>query len=245
MELHGKRALVTGASSGIGRAVALALAEHGVSIVLQGRDEARLHALRERIEREEDAPPTAVIAADLTDEQAANTAVDRAASAFGGLEILVHCAGVSQRRNMPFAETDTEGYRRILSTNVDGAFYCMRRALSYLREAEEGYIVNILSTAATSAGKGGGVYAASKHATRALQEALVAECRGTGVRVSSVSPGPVATEIWTHKTTPPSEAEKQTMLRPETIADIVVFLLCQDANVFIPDVRVEPWMFGQ
>lgn len=239
MELHGKRALVTGASSGIGRAVALALAAEGASLALQGRDEEKLQSVKEQL----DGVRAFSIAADLTVEEAAIEAVDRAAAELGGLDYVVHCAGVSQRRNPPFTEIDSQEYHRIMRTNADGALYCMRSALPHLRQSEAGYLVNILSTAATSAGAGGGVYAASKHAARALQEALAAECRGTSVRVSSVSPGPVATEIWSHKDAPPASEKLDRMLRPEDIAQTVLFLLKQEPNVFIPDIRVEPWFY--
>lgn len=241
MRLQGKRALVTGASSGIGRAVAKALAMEGVHLALQGRDEARLAAVQAAAAADGFAPLR--ILADLTVEQAAEDAVDRAAQGLGGLDFLIHCAGISQADNPPFERTDTDAYHRIMRTNADATLFCMRRALRYVREAEAGYLVNILSTAATAAGAGGGVYAASKHAAKALQEALAAECRGTTVRVSSVSPGPVDTEIWSHKAEPPPAARRERMLRPEEIAEVVLFLLRQPPGVFIPDIRVEPWFY--
>lgn len=237
MELTGKRALITGASGGIGGEVALALAARGVRVAVQGRRQEELLRLQSQA-----ACPLVAVTADLTDESAANAAVDKAAEALGGLDTLVHCAGVSQSSNPPFERILTREYRRIMSTNVDGSLFVLRRSLQYLRVEETGYIINILSTAATSAGAGGGVYAASKHAARALQEALLAECRGSSVRVSSISPGPVRTGIWSHKDTPPSQENLRHMLSPKDIAQIVVFLLTRDAHIHIPDIRVEPWI---
>jgi NADP-dependent 3-hydroxy acid dehydrogenase YdfG len=87
------------------------------------------------------------------------------------------------------------------------------------------------------------MYSASKYAARAVTESIIAECMGTGVRVSSISPGPVNTNIWAHKTTPVTEERKEKMLRTEDIANIISFLLQSDSNVHIGNITVEPWFY--
>lgn len=89
----------------------------------------------------------------------------------------------------------------------------------------------------------GGTYSASKYAANALIETLIQECRGSNIRISSISPDPVSTNIWSHKIIPPSKEEQKRMLRPEDIADIASFLISTPENVHIRDIEVTPWKF--
>ena len=157
------------------------------------------------------------------------------------IDVLINAAGCSMHAPCSFKDITDEEYLRILKTNTDGLFYMTRAVLPYMEEQHGGFIVNILSTAAHLAQAGNGPYSASKYAANAFTETLIQEYRGTGIRISSISPGPVATQIWSHKTNPPSEEAKKRMLRPENIADIAAFIISSPSNVHIRDIEVTPW----
>lgn len=231
-------ALVTGAGSGIGRAVAARLHGMGMALALLGRDAEKLETAAADLRG---GPEVMTLPVDVRDEAAVTAAVESVHERFGRIDVLVNSAGVSQRRNVDFPDMDHTEFRRILDTNTDGLLLMTREVLRHMRGRDSGYIINILSTAAWQAGQGVGMYAASKMAARALTEALTEECRGTGIRVSSISPGPVASEIWSHKSEPVPQSRLKKMLRTEDIADAAQFLLHTHKNVFIPDITITPW----
>ena len=141
---------------------------------------------------------------------------------------------------MPLEEVDRELWDRVVRTNLDGTYHFCRAVLPAMKSRDSGFILNILSTASFAAQPGNSAYSASKYGARALTEALAEELRGTGVRVASINPGPVATEIWSHKTKPPSQEALENMLRPEDIADLALFLITRPANVDIRSVTITP-----
>ena len=242
MDISGKKALVTGASSGIGRAIALSLASSGVDVALVGRSQERLQETVNMLPPE-CATRTICCPADLLLEAEASRVVVKTATELGGLDYLINCAGVSQRKNYPVEEIETEEFHRIMRSNVDSLLFCCREAMPYLRESSGAYIINILSTAAFATGAGGGAYSASKYAARALHEAMTAACKGSNIRISAISPGPVLTNIWSHKTEIITQERKDGMLQPENIAEIALFLLRLDPNVHIENIKVEPWFY--
>jgi len=242
MNIDGKKALVTGASSGIGKSVALFLASKGIHVALVGRDEARLNETADQTAAISDVKTFCCIA-DLSVEDDARKAVNQAAIALGGLDYLMNCAGVSQRATYKIDEIESAEFHRIMRTNVDSMLYCSGEAMKYLKESTAAYIINILSTAAFSTGAGGGMYSASKYAARALHESMVLGCKGSNIRVSAISPGPVHTDIWSHKIKTVAASKKEKMLQPDNIAEIVWFLLNLDPNVHIDNMKVEPWFY--
>jgi NADP-dependent 3-hydroxy acid dehydrogenase YdfG len=242
VDISGKKALVTGASSGIGRSIALTLASNGVDIALAGRSRSRLQETADMISPD-CAARVVCCPADLLSEEDTRQMVKRAAAELGGLDYLVNCAGVSQRKDYKVEDIETDDFHRIMRTNVDSLLFCCREAMPCLKESGGAYIINILSTAAFATGAGGGMYSASKYAARALHEAMVAACKGSNIRVSAISPGPVLTNIWSHKTEEITQKRKNGMLRPENIAEIVLFLLRLDPNVHIGNIGVEPWFY--
>ena len=241
-DISGKMAVVTGASSGIGKAVAIALARQGVHTALVGRSIERLEETAEAI-RAIGSTKTVCCPADLAVESEAVKAIKFAASELGSLDYLLNCAGVSQRESTELEKITSSEYHRIMRTNVDSVLYCCREAFPYLKESDGAYIITILSTAAFSTGAGGGIYSASKYAARALHEAMELSCKGSNIKLSAISPGPVNTNIWSHKSEPVSEKRKEKMLLAENIADIAIFLLTQDPNVHIGNIIVQPWFY--
>ena len=242
INITGKKAFVTGASSGIGRSIALALAAQGVDIALTGRDLTRLEATAADIAAISQVK-TYCYPANLMVEAEAHSAVTKAAADLGGLDYLVNCAGVSQNKGYKIDEIDPAEFQRIMSSNVDSLLYCTQGAMPYLKESTGAYIINILSTAAFNTGAGGGMYSASKYAARALHEAIELGCKGTNIKVSAISPGPVKTNIWSHKIEEITESRKEFMLDPENIGNITVFLLTADPNMHIGNITVEPWFY--
>ncbi|TFV50440.1 SDR family NAD(P)-dependent oxidoreductase [Blastococcus sp. TF02A_35] len=240
--LAGKVALVTGASSGIGEATAVALAEAGAAVAVGARRKDRLEALADRLR----GSGASVLALDLdvTDEQACADAVRRTREELGGLDVLVNNAGVMLLGTIVGA--DPEDWRRMLSTNVLGVMYMTHAAVDGMVEQGSGDIVNMSSVAGRTARKGAGVYNASKWAVNAFSESLRQEVTGRGVRVSLVEPGAVSTELTDHITQPDAKAASQKMytsmrsLEAEDIARAVLYVVSQPAHVAVNEVLVRP-----
>ncbi len=184
--LEGRHAVVTGATRGIGRAIAETLARLGADVTLMGRDRALLDAGAAVL------GGRAVIC-DVTDESSVEAAFATATDAAGAVEILVNNAGIGA--SAPFHRMDTEHWRGIIDTNLNGTFYCSRSVFPAMRETGWGRIVNVASTAGL---KGYGyiaAYAASKHGVVGLTRALAIEAAARGVTVNAVCPGYTDTDI--------------------------------------------------
>ena len=240
--LSGKVALVTGASSGIGEATAVALAGAGAAVAIGARRKDRLDALAARLG---DGGATVLqLDLDVTDEQACGEAVRRTRAELGGLDVLVNNAGVMLLGTI--AGADTEDWRRMIGTNVLGLMYMTHAAIEGMVEQGSGDVVNISSVAGRTARRGAGVYNASKWAVNAFSESLRQEVTGRGVRISLVEPGAVSTELTTHITQPQAKADMQRAhaeLRPlqaDDVARAVVFLVTQPAHVAVNEMLIRP-----
>lgn len=237
--MKGRTAIVTGASKGIGYAAVKMLAGHGVKVAAVSRTSEDLEAAAAALNQQCDGEVLAV-AADVSTEEGAVKAFYQAAEELGHVDYLINCAGVSQHGSCGITDIQAEEFNRIMNTNVNSVLYMCRE---FLKNTREGYIINILSTASYDTGAGGIMYSASKYAAKAVTEGITKGLKGTGVRITSISPGPVNTNIWSHKDEPVSEERKSKMLKPEDIAGIMEFLLNTDENVQIHDIKVEPWFY--
>jgi NADP-dependent 3-hydroxy acid dehydrogenase YdfG len=241
--LNGKRALVTGASSGIGEATAKALAAAGASVALGARRKERIDKLAERIEK--GGGVAHAFEVDVSDEGAARGFVEGATAALGGLDILVNNAGVMLLG--PVEGADTEGWRRMVEVNVLGLLYCTHAALPIMRQAGGGHIVNVSSVAGRSANAGSAVYNATKFGVTAFSEALRQEALDANIRVTVVEPGYVATELQSQNVDPTVLARLEKMqeeigevLESEDIANSILYAVTQSQRVNVNEILVRP-----
>ena len=241
-KLDGKVALVTGASSGIGEATALALAEEGAAVAISARRADRLEDLAKRIEAK--GGKVKVIVADVALEDQAQEMVVAANAAFGRLDILVNNAGVMLLG--PVANADTEDWRRMIQTNVLGLMYATHAALPLMRAQGQGHIVNISSVAGRTARAGAGVYNASKWGVGAFSESLRQEVYKDKIRVTIIEPGAVATELTQHITHPDSKkqieqfVQAMTPLESEDIAAAILYAVTQPPRVNVNEILIRP-----
>ncbi|GAA1353404.1 SDR family NAD(P)-dependent oxidoreductase [Saccharothrix algeriensis] len=239
--LEGKVALVTGASSGIGEATAVALGRAGASVVVAARRVERLAALEERLAAE--GVKALAVELDVTDEAACRRAVERAVEAFGALDVLVNNAGVMLLGEIEGA--DTTDWTRMVSTNVLGPLFLTHAALPHLLD-RRGSVVQVSSTAGRVARGGAGVYNATKFALNAFSEALRQEVTGRGVRVIVVEPGVVETELREHITDARARESIEgriagmRQLTPEDVAEAVRYAVTQPEHVAVNEIMVRP-----
>jgi len=240
--LSGKKALVTGASSGIGRSTALALAAAGAQVALVARRAARLDELAAKIKA--DGGQALARAADVTDEGDATRAVEDAVGHFGGLDILVNAAGMTQVGKVENA--NLADWRYVFELNFWAGLYTARAAIPALK-AGGGDIVNVSSTAGRRpVGATFGPYAASKFALTAFTESLRAEVTLAGIRVCIIEPGATATEIHSHikdekvRESTRQHIEKDGAMQPEDVAAAIVFVVGLPRRVNVSQLMIRP-----
>ncbi len=227
--LDGKVAIVTGASSGIGLAIAVAMADAGARLVLCGRDAERLAACGERVGEHR------LVAVDVNADDAPETIVGAAVDAFGGIDVLVHSAGIFEP--MPFAETTAESFDRQWLTNVRAPFLLTQRAAPHLRPGAS--VVFISSIAGHVAFPSSVAYCASKGAVELMTKALATELSPLGIRVNAIAPGNVKTPMNAALRAQPGYEDATGELTPagrhgdpEEIAAAVLFV-ASDAASFV------------
>ena len=241
--LEGRAVAITGASSGIGEATALALSGAGAAVALGARRKDRVEELAARIEA--DGGRAVPIEVDVSDESQARAFVESAHSELGGLHGLVNNAGVMLLG--PVEGTETEEWRRMVGVNVMGLLYCTHAALPLMREGGGGHIVNVSSTAGRNAAAGAAVYNFTKFGVTGFSEALRQEALHSNIRVTCVEPGFVQTELQEQNTNPVvlQGVEKMReqigdVLQAGDIADAIHYALSRPEHVSINEVLVRP-----
>jgi NADP-dependent 3-hydroxy acid dehydrogenase YdfG len=242
-ELSGKAVAITGASSGIGEATALALARAGASVALGARRRDRIEALAQRIEEEAGATAVA-LEVDVADEAQARAFVAGATERFGRLDVLINNAGVMLLG--PVESGDPADWRRMVEVNLLGLLYCTHAALPIMREQGSGDIVNISSIAGRFARAGSAVYNLTKFGVNAFTEGLRQEVTEGGIRVMVVEPGFVATELQSHnkgavlETIEGMREQIGDVLAAEDIANGIVYAVSQPPHVSVNEVLIRP-----
>jgi NAD(P)-dependent dehydrogenase (short-subunit alcohol dehydrogenase family) len=229
-EMKGKVALVTGATSGIGRATALRFAEEGAQVALVARRGDRLAEAAQEIQKS--GGEAKAVVADVTREADIERAVRETVEVFGGLDVLVNAAGIIASGNIE--TTRLEDWDTMLNVNVRGPFYLIQRALPYLIESK-GNIVNVSSVGGIRAFPGILAYCASKAALDQLTHCVALEVASRGVRVNAVNPGVIVTAL--HRTSGMEEEAYANFLersktthplgrvgQPEEVAELILFL---------------------
>ncbi len=242
-DLTGRVAAITGASSGIGEATALALAKAGAAVSLGARRADRIEELAKRIEK--DGGRAIAIETDVADEQQANAFVQRTKEELGRLDVLVNNAGVMLLG--PVIGADTSEWRRMIDVNLLGLLYCTHAALPIMGEQGSGHIVNVSSVAGRFANFGSAVYNLTKFGVNAFSEALRQELTPANVKVTVIEPGMVETELLSHNKHPMVlEAAKRmreevgTPLTSNDIADAILYSVGAPDRVAVNEVLVRP-----
>lgn len=229
--LAGQVALVTGASRGIGWAIAHRLGQLGARVSLCGRNANSLEATATRLRQE--GIKALAVPADVTRRGQVVELVRRTNEALGEIDILVNNAGVG--KFAPLDQLTEDDWDRILDTNLKGVFLCTQAVAPQMIRRRHGQIINIASLAGKNAFAGGSVYCASKWGLLGLTRCLAEELRGYQIRVSAVCPGSVNTEFSPH-----AGKDARKMLQPEDVAHAVEMILLQAPQSFLSEIELRP-----
>ncbi|MCK8490428.1 SDR family oxidoreductase [Spirosoma sp. RP8] len=238
--IKGKVVAITGASSGIGEATALLLAERGAAVVLGARRVDRLAALNAQIKSA--GGEVAYVVSDVKRKADLASLVTLACERFGKLDVLINNAGVSQLSRID--ELDVEGWEEMIDINLKGVLYGIAAALPVFSQQGSGHIINVISTSGIKIVPMQGVYAATKNAVRTLSEALRQESNGRW-RVTGISPGFVRTEFASKIKNPSmraaiTERSETVAISPDAVARAIAFAIEQPENVDVGDIVVRP-----
>jgi 3-oxoacyl-[acyl-carrier protein] reductase len=227
--IAGKNALVTGAGKGIGRAVAVALAQEGAHVALLARNEAQLREVAREIEAL--GGKAVVVVADVADRAAVEAAVAQALGALGSIDILINNAGIGTFAKL--VDMDPAEWERIIQVNLLGTYYTTRSVLPQMLERQSGDIINIASTAGQRGAATTSAYSASKFAILGLTESLMQEVRKQNIRVSALTPSTVATELAITNNLTDGNPDK--VMQPEDLAEFIVSQLKLNRRIFIKE----------
>jgi NADP-dependent 3-hydroxy acid dehydrogenase YdfG len=234
--LSGKMVLVTGASSGIGRATALAFAREGSRVAVCARRQDRLNDLQNELS-EAGAAAVRSFVLDVTKRADVEAALTGLPSDWSGIDVLVNNAGLSRGLTKVY-EDDPQNWEEMIDTNIKGLLYVTRTVVPGMVERGRGHVINLGSTAGYITYANGAVYCATKAAEKAISEGLKIDLMGTAVRVTSVDPGMVETEFSEIRFRGDAERASKvyqniTPLQPEDIADAIVWAASRPAHVNI------------
>lgn len=240
--IEGRIVLLTGASSGIGRATALLLARAGCRLALMARRKERLESLAEAIGGTTDTEPL-LITGDVRNEDECNGAVRNCLEAFGSIDVLINNAGVGYVSDLSTAST--EEYKTMMETNADGVFYMTRAVLPVMKEAKRGDIVMISSPAGEHANPVAPIYCMSKFALEAFTAGLRLQLnqlhdQGIHIRVIDVLPGATDSEYWGGR-----EVPRQNFMTADEMASVVVQTIAASPEVLVKKIEVEQFRFNE
>jgi Short-chain dehydrogenases of various substrate specificities len=227
--LKGKNAIITGAGKGIGKAMAIALAQEGVNIGLMARTISDLQILAEELKQY--GIKTAIATVDVSDIENVNYAVTKVKSELGVIDILINNAGTASFG--PFMELEPSRWEEIVKVNLFGAYYTTRAVLPEMIERKTGDIINISSTAGKNGAAVTSAYSASKFGLIGMSESLMQEVRKHNIRVSTLLPSTIATDM--AKDLKLTDGNPDKVMQPEDFAELVVAQLKLNRRVFVKE----------
>ena len=219
-ELKGKIALITGGSRGIGKAIALALAEEGVNVAITGRNEEKLKAVVQEIEQKGVKSVYAVF--DITSKTEVYGALEKLQKDFGKIDVLVNNAGIAAFGGI--LEREDEKWEEIVKTNLFGAYYVVKAVVPSMVERKTGDIINISSTAGLKGNAMTSAYSASKFGLIGMSESMMLELRKQNIRVTTLMPSTIASDM-SKEVLKITDGNPEKVLQPEDFAELVVDLL--------------------
>ncbi|MDP1675382.1 MAG: SDR family NAD(P)-dependent oxidoreductase [Bacteroidota bacterium] len=230
MDLKNSVAIITGASKGIGRAVAIALSKEGVNVVLAARSTELLLMVQKEIA--ENGGKAISIATDVTSENAVQNLIIETQKKFGKIDILINNAGVGIFSNV--IDLKTQEYEAMMDVNLKGVFLCSRAVLPAMIKQKKGEIINIASLAGKNSFAGGSVYSATKWGLIGFSRSLMLEVREYNIRVVTISPGSVNTHF------ADKEKNESQIIQPEDVAETVLFALTMPNRVNVSEIDIRP-----
>lgn len=231
-----KTALITGATSGIGRATAHEFAKHGINLVLCGRRQERLDSVKKALSRETDVH---TLNFDVRDKNATFNAIESLPEAFKNIDILINNAGNAHGLD-PIETGDTDDWDAMMDINVKGLLYVSKGIIPNMTERKSGHIINIGSSAGKEVYPKGNVYCASKHAVLAITEGMRIDLNPYGIKVSAINPGLVETEFSEVRYKGAANANDTykgfKALQAEDVAEAIYFTISRPPHVNIADI---------
>ncbi|HEH9319833.1 TPA: SDR family oxidoreductase [Staphylococcus aureus] len=227
--LTDKIAVVTGAGSGIGEAIATLLHEEGAKVVLAGRNKDKLQNVANQLAQDS----VKVVPTDVTKKEEVDELIKMAQQTFGGLDIVINSAG--QMLSSKITDYQVDEWDSMIDVNIKGTLYTAKAALPTMLEQSSGHLINIASISGFEVTKSSTIYSATKAAVHTITQGLEKELAKTGVKVTSISPGMVDTAITA--TYNPTDCKK---LEPQDIAEAVLYALTQPKHVNVNEITVRP-----
>ena len=239
--LKEKVVAVTGASTGIGKAIAIKLAENGVKVILGARNTEQLEKVVQEITS--NGGEAVFIKTDVSNKADLVQFVNLAVTQYGKLDVIVNNAGVARISRID--ELDTDGWDEMIDINIKGTLYGMAAAIPVFKQQQSGHIVNIISTSGLKIVPTQGVYAGTKNALRTIAEAFRQESDGS-IRITGISPGYIKTDFAVKSVnteemkTATSKAVGELAISPEAIANAVIYAISQPKDVEVGDIVIRP-----
>ncbi|HDB0409688.1 TPA: SDR family oxidoreductase [Staphylococcus aureus] len=227
--LTDKVAVVTGAGSGIGEAIATLLHEEGAKVVLAGRNKEKLQNVANQLSQDS----VKVMPTDVTNKEEVDELIKIAQQTFGGLDIVINSAG--QMLSSKITDYQVDEWDSMIDVNIKGTLYTAQAALPTMLEQSSGHLINIASISGFEVTKSSTIYSATKAAVHTITQGLEKELAKTGVKVTSISPGMVDTAITAAYN--PTDRKK---LEPQDIAEAVLYALTQPKHVNVNEITVRP-----
>jgi NADP-dependent 3-hydroxy acid dehydrogenase YdfG len=239
--IQGKVVVITGASSGLGEATARDLSVQGATVVLGARRADRIKSLADELTRR--GGKALAVATDVTDSDQVKALVDTAVQKYGRINVMINNAGLMPQS--PLERLKIDEWDRMVDVNIKGVLYGIAAALPHMKQQKSGHIINVSSVAGHKVTPAGAVYAATKHAVRALSEGLRQEVKPYNIRTTVISPGAVATEL-PDSITEPDVAERihkfyeEVAIPADSFARAVAFAISEPEDVDVNEILFRP-----